>query len=120
MSLFGQSYLNAIIELENALVQEKRQIELLSLLDKRIKFSKATLDETRARYMNGLSDYLPVILALQALQNLERRQIVEQRALLVARSRLYRAIGGKWTDSLQIQSPLNGLPGTDNKMSTSL
>jgi NodT family efflux transporter outer membrane factor (OMF) lipoprotein len=119
-SLFGQSYLDAIIELENALVQEKRQIELLSLLEKRIQISKATLDETRARYMNGLSDYLPVILALQARQNLERRQIVEQRALLVARSRLYRAIGGQWTDSLQIQSPLNGLPGADNNMSTSL
>jgi outer membrane protein TolC len=49
------------------------------------------------RYANGLSDYLPVLAALESLQTVERSQIVAERQLLSFRVQLHRALGGTWT-----------------------
>jgi hypothetical protein len=41
-----------------------------------------------------LTDYLPVLAAIQALQNLEREIITRDRQLISIRVLLYRALGG--------------------------
>ncbi len=91
---YSQAYLVAIEEVENALWQEKEQVELGKALDDQLKISKATLSGTRNRYIQGLSDYLPVLTALQALQSLERDVLMQQRQLISIRILLYRALGG--------------------------
>ena len=91
---YSQAYLVAIEEVENALWQEKEQAELVKALDEQLRISKATLSESRNRYMQGLSDYLPVLTALQALQRLERDILMQQRQLISIRILLYRALGG--------------------------
>jgi NodT family efflux transporter outer membrane factor (OMF) lipoprotein len=91
---YSQAYLVAIEEVENALWQGKEQAELVKALDEQLRMSKATLSESRNRYMQGLSDYLPVLTALQALQRLERDILMQQRQLISIRILLYRALGG--------------------------
>ena len=91
---YSQAYLVAIEEVENALWQEKEQVELIKALDDQLRISRANLSETRNRYVQGLSDYLPVLAALQSMQNLERDILLRQRQLISIRILLYRALGG--------------------------
>lgn len=91
---YSSDVLEVLIEVENALVNEKFQIELLGKLEKQLADARVTLRESRSRYLNGLSEYLDVSIALQTVQSLERRIVSEKRALLVARVRLYLALGG--------------------------
>lgn len=93
---FNAAYLKAILEIENALVQEKEQVKLMKILEQQLALAQKTLAESKSRYVNGLNDYLNVIVALQNLQNLQRQKIIEQKKLLLFRAQLYRAMGGEW------------------------
>ncbi len=44
--------------------------------------------------MQGLTDYLPVLTAVQELRQIERNILTEERILVGYRIRLFRAIGG--------------------------
>jgi len=96
LNSYGQTFLQAILEVEDALVQEKAQLKLLELLDEQLKTAKTNLEQAQWRYLNGLNDYLTVIAAIQSVQDLERRIVSEKKQLLVFRSRLYRALGGPY------------------------
>lgn len=98
---FGALFLDALVEVEDALVQEMYQLDLLEQIDRQLELARSNLQEARMRYTNGLNDYLTVINAINALQQLQRREISERRALLVTRSRLYRALGGSWMNELE-------------------
>lgn len=90
----SQAYLTAIEEVENALWQERRERELIAALDKELAIARRNLKETRARYSQGLTDYLPVLAAVQSLQALERNVLTRRRELVSIRVLLYRALGG--------------------------
>ncbi len=94
LSKFGAVFLNALREVESAIVTEKSQLMLIAQIDKEIEISKLYLDEARLRYSRGLNDYLQVINAIQSLQSLQRRVVRENTILLTNRSRLYRALAG--------------------------
>ena len=98
---YSELYLNALRDVEVALSKERNQKDLVEELDNQLKLAQKTLEESKSRYANGLSDYLQVIVSLQALQAIERRVISENRSLLVSRAQLYRAIGGSWTQRLE-------------------
>ena len=85
----------AIEEVENALWLEQQQQELIAAVNEQLRIAKANLSETRNRYMQGLSDYLPVLAALQSAQNLERDILLRQRQLILIRILLYRSLGGQ-------------------------
>ncbi|MCL4216839.1 MAG: TolC family protein [Candidatus Hydrogenedentes bacterium] len=91
---FTETYLVAIEEVETALWQEARQRERIDALASREEILMRTVEETRQRYSLGVSDYLPVITALEALQNVQRNLLQERRALVSLRIQIYRAIGG--------------------------
>lgn len=91
---FQQKYLSALQEVEDALSQEKNRSERVVRLSEQLELSRKTLNESRSRYATGLTDYLDVIVAVQSLQQLERTLVSEKRNLLIARARLYRALGG--------------------------
>ncbi|MEM1282878.1 MAG: TolC family protein [Chlamydiota bacterium] len=91
---FGQRFLVAMREVEDAIVNEDSQIELLNQIRKEVDIARLNLDEARVRNANGLNDYLTVIAAIQSLQRLERRLIAEHKRLLTSRANLYRALGG--------------------------
>ena len=94
MASYSQGYLLAIEEVENSLWQERQYERLLAALNEQLLISQATLRETRNRYVQGVTDYLPVLAALVSLQNLERTMLQRQRELVSYRLRLYRALGG--------------------------
>ncbi|MEE8328412.1 MAG: TolC family protein [Thermodesulfovibrionia bacterium] len=94
LARYSHAYLIAIEDVENALWQERHQKELLEALEYQISIARSNLTETRNRYRQGLTDYLPVLTALQSLQELERDILSRQRQLISIRILLYRALGG--------------------------
>jgi outer membrane protein TolC len=94
LARYSESYLVAIEEVENALWQEKYQLDLLQALEDQIDIARSNLNETRNRYQQGLTDYLPVLTALQSLQGLERDILSGRRQLLSIRILLHRSLGG--------------------------
>ncbi|MCC6143512.1 MAG: TolC family protein [Candidatus Hydrogenedentes bacterium] len=90
---FSEQYLEAIEEVETTLWQEGRQRELLDALARRAEILDRTVEETRVRYSLGVTDYLPVLTALQDLQEIQRDLIDERRALVSLRIRLFGAVG---------------------------
>ena len=101
LNSYGLTVLTALREVEDALVQEDRQRELRDRQREQLALARDTLEQARARYLRGLSDYLPVLTALQSIQILERADLVAQRQWLSYRLQLYRALGGDWTRQLE-------------------
>ena len=93
---YGRLVLNAFREVEDALVRERRQREYLSSLEKQIDLSRQVVKQSRLRYMQGASDYLPVLEALNTLHPIERSGFEARRLLIEYRISLYRALGGGW------------------------
>lgn len=97
---FSNAYLAALREVEDALARERNQLDLIARLEEQLALSRSSLEESRSRYASGLTDYTNVIIAVQALQELERRVVSEHRQLLSIRTLLYRATGGTWMRTL--------------------
>lgn len=98
---YGKTVLNAFREVEDALAEERHQRTLIANLEDQIRLATATLDQARDRYVNGMSDYLPVLTALQVVQGKERDLLRARRGLISFRIRLYRALGGSWPRKLR-------------------
>jgi NodT family efflux transporter outer membrane factor (OMF) lipoprotein len=105
LAAFSQAYLEAIEEVENTLYRERKQRQFLERLENRRQFLSRTVEETRFRYTNGLTDFLPVLDAIKELQRIERVIVRQQRELVGFRIRLHRALGGNLSDSgLEVSS----------------
>ena len=91
---FAILYLDAVREVETAMVQERTRADRLRRLEDQLATANRLLAETRNRYRQGLTDYLPVLSAVVTTQNLERTVLTSRRELLSARVALYRALGG--------------------------
>jgi len=107
LAAYRLTVLTAIKEVEDALVQERKQREHIKALAQQLEDASNTLSEASARYQKGLSDYLPVLISLQRTQLLTRNSITAHRDLLIFRVNLYRALGGTWTDELEPPLPLS-------------
>lgn len=91
---YGQTVLTAFQEVENALLQEQKQQERLSVLEERITLAERTYERLRSSYLNGSTDYLDVLTALNQAQQLRRDRIGAQLRLLEVRVALYRSLAG--------------------------
>lgn len=105
LAAYTQTFLVALEEVENALALERQHAEHLALLEERLNLAKATLRETRHRYLQGLTDYLPVLTTLQSLQGMEQEILSRRGEQVQARILLHRALGGAAMDEY-----LFGLP----------
>jgi outer membrane protein, multidrug efflux system len=97
LSAYQETVLQAITDVENALLREDRQAVHLQTLQKELDFAKTALKEAQTRYRNGSIDYLNVLASLTSVQRLEREVISSRQVLFVERISLYRALGGTWT-----------------------
>lgn len=93
---YGQSVLTAFREVEDALIREQKQRETLMSLEKQIDLSRKTLRQLRSEYLNGMSAYLDVLIALNEEQRLRRDLLTAQLNLLEYRIDLYRALAGSF------------------------
>lgn len=98
---YSQAMLGAFKEVEDALDGERNQRVYVSELEAQLAVARAALRESRARYAQGLTDYLPVLQALASVQNTERTLIGARRQMLSYRVQLHRALGGRWTEELE-------------------
>ncbi len=110
---FAQTLLTAVLEVESALAQERQALIQVDNLQTQLDAARATLRESRRRYAEGLSDYLPVITALQSVQRIEQSQLAAYRQLLSNRIQLARALGGAW--SLELERPELPLPEEESE-----
>ena len=91
---YSQNYLRAVRDVETALVQERKQGERIRLLERQLSIAKDLFKESRNRYSQGLTDYLPVIAAVTTEQDLQRELVTSRRQWLSFRIALHRALGG--------------------------
>jgi len=98
---FSQLYLTAIEDVETTLYQENKQREYIKRLEERRRLLSDTVETSQSVYTQGLSDYLPVLTALQDLRALEREIIIERLELALLRVGLYRALGGAMPQQLE-------------------
>ncbi|GBC63030.1 RND transporter [Desulfonema ishimotonii] len=97
---YRQTVYTALKEVEDALVGEVRQREHIRALERQMDAARSALTQAGERYRKGISDYLPVLTQLLAVQRLERDMIQRRAELLIERVSLHRALGGTWTGRL--------------------
>ena len=109
LASYASSFLEALADVESALLGERKSEERLVLVEKQLVTAQRLLNESRNRFSQGLTDYLPVFTSLNIVQNLERDVIVARRSVLSARVGLHRALGGPILipDSTALISSLN-------------
>lgn len=105
LDVLAAAWLDALGEVEDAIAAEAALDRLLHDREAQVDLARRTLRETRSRYATGLEPYVNVILAVQSLQSLERRILLDRLDRLVNRARLYRALGGRWMDDLEPAVP---------------
>ncbi len=93
---YGQAILDALGEVEDALVQESRQQAYIASLERQMELSDQVIQRMLDRYSGGDVDYISVLDALLTNQNLERTRLTASRQLLEYRIDLCRALGGGW------------------------
>ncbi|MCK5850373.1 MAG: efflux transporter outer membrane subunit, partial [Kiritimatiellae bacterium] len=82
---YKDTVLNAMKEVENALTIENHQKRYLANIEVQEEYAVKTLTEAAQRYQKGITDYLPVLSALSAKQNLERNIITIEENILLNR-----------------------------------
>jgi len=97
LNSYGQTLLEALGEVEDALTAELGQRSYLASLDAQLRSAEAVLRQERQRYFQGDTDYLSVLDALRSRQALERQQVSAQRELISDRIVLVRALAGGWS-----------------------
>jgi len=92
--------LNGWAEVEDALATERGLLETHATIERQVELARLTLERSRALYVGGLTDYLTVLTALDALQGLERAEIGTRKSIISNRIRLHLALGGAWPAEL--------------------
>ena len=100
LAVYRETVIDAINEVEDALISEQKQHDYIVLLDRRLDAAKRSYEESVNRYRNGLIEYTTVLIQLNTLQALERDRVEAQYNLLRYRIILYRALGGSWPNEL--------------------
>lgn len=98
LARYQQAVLTAFQEVEDALAANRTTEERITFLAQREEASRAALRLSLDRYLQGLSDYLPVLTS-QALQfDAESQLLAAHRQLVTDRITLARALGGEWPE----------------------
>jgi len=95
---YRQSVLTAFQEVEDALVANRTDERRIARLEERVAASEAALRLALDRYLQGLSDYLPVLTAQGAQFDAQSQLLAARRQLVADRITLARVLGGQWMD----------------------
>jgi NodT family efflux transporter outer membrane factor (OMF) lipoprotein len=102
---YGQTVLEALTEVENALAIEQRQQEYLSSINRQLVLATQATGRIRDRYLNGAEDYQRVLISLLSEQQLQRTQITAHREVFENRINLCRALAGGWEMTRKLNQP---------------
>jgi NodT family efflux transporter outer membrane factor (OMF) lipoprotein len=98
IAVYKSLLLNAVKEVEDALVQATTQRERVKWLEERVAASDDAFKLSTDQYTQGLIGYLPVLSAEQSYFAAQTELIVARRELVSARIQMCRALGGSWMD----------------------
>jgi outer membrane protein TolC len=101
VSAYGHAVLTSLMEVDNALAQERQQLLYIEQLTLQLQAATAAVEQSQQRYDSGLTDFLPVLTAISAAQANEQSLLDARRQLLSYRIQLCRALGGTWTHQLR-------------------
>ncbi|WGL16929.1 TolC family protein [Microbulbifer bruguierae] len=93
-SVFRNTVMQALGEVEQALINEQAIRDRLHYLQTRIELADQISVRQRRAYMRGTVDFLNVLSATNNQQSLERQHLTARRELLENRVTLYRALSG--------------------------
>ena len=100
---YGQTVLIAFQEVEDALVLEVRQRERISSLEDQLTLADQAYEQLRFQYLNGTSNYLEVLTALDEVQALRRDLLSARLTLVDQRIALYRALAGSFDTAREVE-----------------
>lgn len=86
--------INALADVDNALIQETRQSEAVDSFQRQLELAELSLKRLFAGYRNGTIDYLAILDAQQSTSQLRRTLVNAQQQLVAFRIALYRALSG--------------------------
>ncbi len=94
LALYQKTVLNAFREVEDALARISASEERIRMLNETVSTSGISLRIAIDRYLQGVTDYLPVLSEQVADFNAKSSLLSSQRQLISARIQLVRALGG--------------------------
>lgn len=98
LSLYRQTVLTALKEVEDALTRGRSAAERIKMLEERVSASEDALRLALETYLQGLSDYLPVLTEQERFYEAKSELLTARRLLISNRIGLARALGGDWTE----------------------
>ncbi len=98
LAIYLKTVLTAFQEVEDALAQGTATEKRIRILYERVSASESELRIALDNYLQGLSDYLPVLTAQQRFYEAKSTLLTARRQLISARIQLTRALGGGWAD----------------------
>jgi NodT family efflux transporter outer membrane factor (OMF) lipoprotein len=100
LARYRQTVIFAFTEVEDSITAGRASEQRLLMLEERVAASEGESRLSLDRYLQGLSDYLPVLTAQRRLFESESALLTEKRQLLSDRIELARALGGGWTEEV--------------------
>jgi NodT family efflux transporter outer membrane factor (OMF) lipoprotein len=90
---YAQEVLDALREVEDALVQEHRQAQYVRSLERQLDLLRDAVDQTKEYYRKGNADFTRYLTTLLSYQRLQRTHLRARRQRMEFRIELYRALG---------------------------
>jgi len=91
---YGQAVLVSFREVEDSLVREANQVKSIESLERQLALATRSYEQLQLEYLNGISNYLDVLTALDQEQQLRRNLLAARLELIEFRVALYRALAG--------------------------
>jgi NodT family efflux transporter outer membrane factor (OMF) lipoprotein len=100
LAAYHQTVLNAFRDVEDALVQGRTSKDRITILGETVSASDSALRLSLDRYMQGLTDFLPVLTEQVRNATAKSNLLSARRQLISDRIQLARALGGEWVDDV--------------------
>ncbi len=100
LAVYHQSILNAFREVEDALARIHASRKRIDMLGDQVNASQNSHRLALERYLQGLSDYLPVLTEQLGLFNAESSLLKAKRQLISDNIQLARSLGGTWVNKI--------------------
>ncbi|HDH05992.1 MAG TPA: efflux transporter outer membrane subunit [Nitrospirae bacterium] len=100
LAVYHKAVLNAFREVEDAISKIRASEERIKMLDETVSASENSLRLALDRYMQGLTDYLPVLSGQLGHLTAKSDLIAARRQAVSDRIQLARALGGDWVDGV--------------------
>lgn len=105
---YGQSVIEAMGEVEDALSSEAQRRILIASLERQMELAEASIKSLRERYVQGAADYQRILSALLSYQQLQSGYLTARLDLIRDRIALCRSLGGGWL-SADASPPVRGI-----------